>query len=99
MDEFGRQALAEWQGRRSARRRRVALHLILWLAVNLLLVVVWRVTGAGSPWFVFPLFGWLVGLVAHAATVFVLRSPDDAVMAGELRRMRAKGARRRLLRR
>ena len=85
MDDFGRQALTEWQGRRSSRRRGVAMHAVLWGSVNLLLVVVWKVTGAGFPWFVFPLMGWFVGLAAHAATVYVLRSPDDAVMARALR--------------
>jgi fatty acid desaturase len=93
MDEFSRQALTEWEGRRSARRREVAVHAVLWAAVNLLLIVIWAVTGAGFPWFVFPLFGWLVGVVAHGAVVYVRRSPDDAVMARELRRQRADGPR------
>ena len=86
LDEFGRQALVEWQAKRSARRRQVALHAIVWGVVNLMLVVVWAATGAGFPWFLFPLFGWLVGLVAHAAGVFVLRSPDDVVLAQQARR-------------
>ena len=89
MDEFERQAFAEWKASRSARRREVGLHAILWAAVNLLLVVIWAVTGAGFPWFVFPLFGWLIGLVSHAATVYVLRTPDDEVFARELSRRRS----------
>ena len=88
MDEFARQALTEWTARRSARRRLVALHAILWAAVNLLLFVVWLTTGAGFPWFVFPLFGWLVGLSAHAAGVYVLRTPDDVLMTREAARRR-----------
>lgn len=91
MDEFSRLALLEWQGRRSSRRRTVAVHAVLWAAVNLLLVVIWAVTGAGFPWFVFPLMGWFIGLAAHAATVFVRRSPDDAVMARALRQQRRGG--------
>jgi fatty acid desaturase len=86
MDEFARQALLEWRAKRSARRRVVGLHAVLWGAVNVLLVVIWLATGAGFPWFVFPLFAWLVGLVGHAAAVFVLRSPDDVVLSRELRR-------------
>lgn len=89
MDEFARQAFGEWEASRSARRRVVWLHAILWAAVNLLLVVIWAVTGAGFPWFVFPLFSWLVGLVAHAAVVYVLGSPDDAVFARELSRRKS----------
>lgn len=90
MDEFARQAVGEWAARRSARRRRVAMHAILWLAVNLLLVVIWAVTGAGFPWFVFPLFGWLVALTAHAASTYVLRSPQDAILAREARRRQVR---------
>lgn len=91
MDEFARQALTEWEARRSSRRRVVAMHAIVWAAANLLLVVVWLTTGAGFPWFVFPLFGWLVGLAAHAASVYVRRSPDDVVLARESRRRRVDG--------
>ena len=91
MDEFGRQAFAEWEATRSARRRVVWLHAILWAAVNLLLVVIWAVTGAGFPWFVFPLFGWLIGLVTHAAITYVLRSPDDVIYSREAARRKALG--------
>lgn len=80
MDEFARQAFTEWEAKRSSRRRVVGLHAVIWATVNLLLVVIWATTGAGFPWFVFPLFGWLVGLSAHAATVFLLRTPDDLIL-------------------
>lgn len=80
MDEFAREALAERAARRAARQRVFWLHALLWLTVNLLLVVAWAVTGAGFPWFVFPLLGWLVGLVAHGAGVFLLRSPQDLML-------------------
>ena len=91
MDEFARQAVTEWEAERSSRRRVVALHAIVWGAVNLLLFVIWLTTGAGFPWFVFPLFGWLVGLAAHAAGVYVLRTPDDVVLAREAARRRQLG--------
>lgn len=86
MDEFSQQAFAEWQAGRSVARRGVWMHGIVFAAVNLLLIVIWAVTGAGFPWFVFPLFGWLIGLAAHAASVYVLRTPDDEVFLRELRR-------------
>ena len=89
-DEFTRQALAEWQAGRSARRRGVWMHAIIYVVVNLLLVVIWAVTGAGFPWFVFPLFGWLIGLVIDAASAYVLRTPDDELFARELRRSRGR---------
>lgn len=88
MDDFTRQAVGEWEARRTARRRTVWAHAVLWLAVNLLLVVIWAVTGADFPWFVFPLFGWLVGLSTHAASVYLLRTPDDVLYDRELRQRR-----------
>jgi len=62
----------------SARRRReksargqrkgFRIHATVYVAVNLMLVLIWAVTGAGYPWFLFPLAGWGVGLAAHYAT-------------------------------
>ena len=48
-------------GGRSAMRRQVAIY----AAVNLLLVVVWAVSGAGYFWPVWPLLGWGLGLAKH----------------------------------
>lgn len=67
--------------RREARRRHAGgivgswantgfrIHLRVFIMVNLLLVVTWFGTGAGYPWFVYPLFGWGIGLVAHYSAV------------------------------
>ncbi len=41
------------------------VHFSIYLIVNALLIVFWYVTGAGFPWFIFPLFGWGVGVAAH----------------------------------
>jgi hypothetical protein len=46
-------------------------HLIVYVCVNALLVVIWAVTGAGFPWFVFPLGGWGIGLIFHFLGTFV----------------------------
>jgi uncharacterized membrane protein len=67
-------AEAEAQRQRHERHRRgeragFRIHATVYLAVNLMLIVVWATTGAGYPWFVFPLFGWGVGLAAHFAAV------------------------------
>jgi fatty acid desaturase len=40
-------------------------HAVVYTGVNLLLVGIWYITGQGFPWFVFPLGGWGIGLVAH----------------------------------
>ena len=92
MDEFARQAYLEWEAKKVSRERVVWGHAIVWGAVNLLLFVIWAVTGAGFPWFIFPLLGWFIGLAAHAATVYVLRGPDDVIYQREARRRRQLGA-------
>jgi hypothetical protein len=56
---------------RSARGERAGfrIHATVYVAVQLLLVVVWAITGMGHPWFLYPLLGWGVGLAAHYAAV------------------------------
>ncbi|MFL5883666.1 MAG: 2TM domain-containing protein [Thermoleophilaceae bacterium] len=56
---------------RAARGNRTGfrIHATVFVAVQLMLVAVWAATGFGYPWFVFPLFGWGVGLAAHYAAV------------------------------
>jgi 2TM domain len=53
------------------------IHAAVFIAVNLLLVITWAMNGAGYPWFVYPLMGWGIGLVAHYAAVerWVRRGP------------------------
>ena len=60
---------------RSARGHRKAfrIHATVFVAVQLLLVVVWalqwQVGGTSYPWFLYALGGWGVGLAAHYAAV------------------------------
>jgi 2TM domain len=57
-------------------RRRAAfkMHLLIYALVNLLLVVIWLVTGLNTgvwyPWFVFPLFGWGIGVASNGWAVY-----------------------------
>ena len=52
-------------------------HLTAYLGVNILLIVIWAVTGAGYPWFVFPLCGWGIGISIHFFQGFVLEQKTD----------------------
>ena len=54
---------------RSARGQRKAfrIHATVFVAVQVLLLVVWAISGAGHPWFLYALGGWGVGLAAHYA--------------------------------
>lgn len=65
-DELRGLAVARLREKRDFKR-----HLAIYLAVNLLLVVLWA---TDSPrdffWPLFPLFGWGIGLSAHAWAVY-----------------------------
>lgn len=74
----------EYRRRRSerstrAKRKALRIHASVFLAVQVLLVVVWalqwQLGGTSHPWFVYALVGWGVGLVAHYAATREDRSP------------------------
>ena len=73
-DPFERAVAAD--RRRRAERWRTAevtgfrIHLAVYVAVQVLLVVTWWLTGAGFQWFWFPLIGWGIGLALHAIVVY-----------------------------
>lgn len=50
-----------------AQRTGFRIHATVFVAVQLLLVGVWALTGGGYPWFFYALGGWGVGLAAHYA--------------------------------
>ncbi|MBA3420988.1 MAG: 2TM domain-containing protein [Thermoleophilaceae bacterium] len=59
----------------------MARRLAIYAAVNLLLIVVWAISGAGYFWPVWPLLGWGLGLAKHhmrhgGATGAVVRSAE-----------------------
>ncbi len=46
------------------------MHAAVFVAVQLLLVVVWADgDGDAGPWFLYPLLGWGAGLAAHVVAV------------------------------
>jgi len=58
-----------------ARKRVKALkgfyrHLAVYLLVNAFLLVINLVTSPSALWFIWPLFGWGIAIVVHAASVF-----------------------------
>ena len=52
-------------------------HFVVYIGVNILLVVVWAATGAGFPWFVFPLGGWGIGILFHFLGVYVFSQQTE----------------------
>ena len=80
-DAFERAAERAEAEHQRARRERWArgqrkgfrIHATVFVAVQLLLVVVWalqwQLGGTSHPWFLYALLGWGVGLAAHWAAV------------------------------
>jgi hypothetical protein len=58
------------------------IHLAVYSGVNVMLFFIWWFTG-GFPWFVFPLLGWGVGLLAHFLQVFAHTSVIDRLAEKE----------------
>jgi len=53
-------------------------HLAVYIAVNILLVIIWAFPGGrGYPWFLWPLGGWGIGLLFDFLRVFVFSRPSD----------------------
>lgn len=50
------------------------VHFAIYLAVNAFLIALWYITspptGLVFPWFVFPLFGWGIGIAAHFVAAY-----------------------------
>jgi len=46
------------------------VHLMVYLVVNAGLAMIWLLTSRGYPWFIWPLFGWGIGLTFHFLGVF-----------------------------
>jgi len=48
------------------------VHLSVYAVINLILIFIWGVTmdWRGYPWFMWPMFGWGIGLVFHGLSVF-----------------------------
>jgi len=65
-DPFERAARHERQV--AQQRTGFHIHFGIYVAVNLMLAVIWAVTPHAHqplPWFLYPLMGWGIGIVAH----------------------------------
>ena len=75
--EMPEEELYQEAKKRVEEKRGFRIHLTIYLAVNAFLVIIWWVTGAGFPWFVFPLGGWGIGLLFNFLGVYVFsRRPE-----------------------
>ena len=63
--ELREQAITQLKKKRDFRT-----HIFIYVIVNVMLVVIWAVTGAGFFWPVFPILGWGIGVAANAWDVY-----------------------------
>ncbi len=86
MDEFGELALREREAKRIARRQWFWLHFAVYATAQVFLVVIWALSSATYPWWIYPLFGWGIFVAAHAVYAFVIRHPDEILIERAARR-------------
>ncbi|WP_298460768.1 2TM domain-containing protein [uncultured Cellulomonas sp.] len=75
--------------RRLQARRDLAAHVVAYVLVNVTLVVIWWMVGAGFFWPVFPILGWGIGLVFHAWDV-LSPGPSEARIEAEMESLRRR---------
>jgi hypothetical protein len=68
-------------------KREFAEHLVVYAIINASLMVIWALTGAEYPWFLWPLVGWGAALAIHGVTLLISLSMTD--LAGTDREARA----------
>lgn len=59
----------EFARRMKGERAGLAGHTTSFIGVNAMLIAIWFFTGAGFPWYLFPLLGWGIGYVSHRISV------------------------------
>ena len=62
--------------RRVKARRELLAHVSVYVITNLALLGIWAATGAGYPWFLWPMLGWGIGVAFHVMS-FVLGLDSD----------------------
>ena len=75
--EMSEEELYRLASKRVEEKKGFYTHFAVYIAVNIMLVIIWSVTGAGFPWFVFPLVGWGIGILFHFLSVFVFSRTGD----------------------
>ena len=58
--------LTELARKESIERTVLAAHTTSYLAINVMLAVVWALTAGGTPWFIIPILGWGIGYLPIA---------------------------------
>jgi hypothetical protein len=74
---------------RLKKKRDFRTHLLMYFAVNAMLVVIWAITSDGGLfWPIFPILGWGIGVVANAWDVYGRRPITEDEIRREQDRLR-----------
>lgn len=68
-------------------KRGFSAHAMVYVLVNLLLIVIWYVSGRGYFWPIWPLAGWGIGVGMHAWAVYL----SKPITEDEIRREMDRG--------
>ena len=66
-------------------KREFRKHVLIYCAVNVLLVVIWAASGAGYFWPIWVIAGWGIGLAAHAWRIYGQKPISQAEIIDEMR--------------
>ena len=84
------EALYRQARRRYALKRGLATHAFIFVVINAGLIALNLLTAPQVLWFVFPLFGWGTGLLAHALSVWhIFAGGRERGIDAEFRRLKA----------
>ena len=80
--------------KRVKQRTELIRHIGTYLIINGFLVVVWALTGAGYPWFLWVMAGWGIGLLFHIVDYFSGRrgsASRERMVEKEMEKMKKGG--------
>jgi hypothetical protein len=67
-------------------KRGYKVHLAIFLVVNILLLVIWALSGAGYFWPIWVLLGWGIGLGLHGWAVYFRQPISEDEISREMER-------------
>ena len=79
--------------RKVKKRMELWTHLGSYVIVNAFLVILWAITGAGYPWFIWVMVGWGIGVAFHIMEYIVTSYSDPRrqdMIRKEMERMQRK---------
>ena len=92
--DMSEKELYEEARKRVEEKKGFYIHFGVYIIINLAFVVIWTATGAGFPWFIFPLGGWGIGILFHFLGVFVFSRTSNwekREVEKEVERLRKSG--------